>query len=329
MTIQQLRYMIAVSESGSLNKAAETLYIAQPSLTTSIRDLEKELGVTLLNRTGRGVTLTNDGTEFIQYARDVVNQYERLLDKYGKSGAVKKKFGISTQHYSFAVKGFVEMVKKFDTGEYEFAIRETKTKEVIDDVSDGRSEIGILYLSDFNRKALEKLFRSSNLEFKHLIDCKAYVYMWSGHPLAKKKSIKFSELAEYPCLSFEQGTTGSFYFAEEILSTNEYPMTIKANDRATMLNLMVGLNGYTLCSGIICEELNGSDYVAVPFDPEGDEVGSKMEIGYITRKNTIMSKVAELYIAELEKYLKKGRKNSNMEIYNGEKNSNRETSYGR
>ena len=303
MTIQQLKYAVTISETGSMNKAAEVLYIAQPSLTSSIQELERELGITVFNRSGRGVTLTNDGMEFIQYARQVVQQYDTLLEKYGQEGTVKKKFGVSTQHYSFAVKSFVEMVKQFNTKEYEFAIRETMTREVIGDVATGRSEIGILYLSDFNRKAIEKLLRANDLEFHHLINCDAYVYLWKGHPLADRASIRFAELADYPCLSFEQGAAGSFYFAEEILSTNEYPRTIKANDRATMLNLMIGLNGYTLCSGIICEELNGSDYIAVPFDAEDEEAADKMEIGYIVKKNMLPSAMAQLYVEELKLYL--------------------------
>lgn len=303
MTIQQLKYVIAISEAGSYNKAAEVLYISQPSLTNAVQDLEREIGVTVFNRSGRGVSLTNDGMEFIQYARQVIGQYDRLLEKYGKGSMLKKKFGISTQHYSFAVKSFVEMVKQFDTEEYEFAIRETRTREVIDDVATGKSEIGILYLSDFNRKAIMKFLRTNSLEFHHLIDCNPYVYLWKGHPLARKSTIRFSDLADYPCLSFEQGAAGSFYFAEEILSTSEYPRTIKANDRATVLNLMIGLNGYTLCSGIICEELNGSDYIAIPFEPDDDSAGSRMEIGYIVRKNMILSRMAELYIDELDQYL--------------------------
>ncbi len=303
MTIQQLKYAIVISESGSMNKASEILYISQPSLTSSIQELEKELGITVFNRSGRGVTLTNDGVEFIQYARQVVQQYDGLLDKYSGAETRKKKFGISTQHYSFAVKSFVDMVKQFDTVEYEFSISETKTIEVIDDVSSGKSEIGILYLNDFNRKAIGRLLKGNNLVFHHLINCSAYVYLWKGHPLAKNSSIRFEELEDYPCLSFDQGAAGSFYFTEEILSTSEYPRMIKANDRATMLNLMIGLNGYTLCSGIISEELNGSDYTAVPFEAEEDAVGSEMEIGYIVRKNMILSQMGELYIKELKKYL--------------------------
>ena len=303
MTIQQLRYAIMISEAGSLNKAAELLYMSQPSLTSAVQEMEKELGIAIFNRGGKGMTLTNDGAEFIQHARLVVAQYDRLLEKYSPNGRLKKKFGISTQHYSFAVKSFVEMVKQFDTEEYEFAIRETKTREVIEDVSTSKSEVGILYLSDFNRKPLEKFLRANQLEFFPLIDCDTYVYLWKGHPLAGREIISFPDLADYPCLSFEQGPQGSFYFAEEILSTYEYVRTIRATDRATMLNLMVGLNGYTLCSGIICEELNGSDYVAVPFRPDEQMAGSRMRIGYIVKKNMMLSKMAELYIRELRRYL--------------------------
>lgn len=303
MTLQQLHYAITISETGSLNKAAEILYVAQPSLTGSMHDLEKELGITIFHRSGRGVTLTNDGLEFITYARQLYHQYEALTEKFGKSGVRKKKFAVSTQHYSFAVKTFVEMVKKFNMAEYEFAIRETKTREVIEDVSTLRSEIGILYLSDFNRSVLTKLFKSSELEFHKLIDCRTYVYMWKGHPLAKEPVIRLEQLNEYPCLSFEQGGNSSFYFAEEIFSTHDYPRTIKANDRATMLNLMVGLNGYTLCSGIICEELNGTDYVAVPFEAEEENGNGHMEIGYIVKKNQILSRMGNLYIEEMERYL--------------------------
>lgn len=303
MTIQQIYYAITVSECGSINKAAEMLYISQPSLTSAIQELEKSIGIQIFNRTGRGVTVTNDGREFLLYARQVYSQYEQLRSRYSGDEKIRKKFAVSTQHYSFAIKAFVEMVKKFDTTEYDFAIMEERTKEVIADVAGIRSEIGILYLSDFNRSAITKLLRTNSLEFHHLIDCQAYVYIYKDHPLAKKKSITLSQLQEYPCLQFDQGDSSSFYFAEEILSTNEYPRIIKANDRATMLNLMIGLNGYTLCSGIICEELNGDDYIAVPYKEDESNPNSHMEIGYITKKNSVLSEVGSMYIEELKKYL--------------------------
>lgn len=303
MTLIQLRYFITIAETNSLNKAAEQLYVSQPSLTSAIKELEKELGIALLYRSGRGVTLTNDGTEFLLYAKQIYGQYENVMERYGKSGTLKKKFGVSTQHYSFAVKAFVDMAKEFDMSRYEFAIRETKTAEVLRDVNTMKSEIGILYLCDFNRKSMEKLLKSANLEFHHLIECQAYVYLWKHHPLAREASISFAQLEPYPCLSFEQGDNSSFYFAEEILSTNEYPRVIKANDRATMLNLMVGLNGYTLCSGIISEELNGSNYTAVPFRDDEQNPNSIMEIGYVVRKNTMLSKMGEIYVDKLKSCL--------------------------
>ena len=303
MTIQQIYYAIVISEAGSINKAAEKLYISQPSLTSAIQELEKSIGIQIFNRTGRGVTLTNDGAEFILYARQVYSQYENLEERYSNGQQIRKKFAVSTQHYSFAIKAYVEMVKKFDTKEYEFAIMEERTREVIADVAGIRSEIGILYLSDFNRSAITKLLRTNSLEFHHLIDCEAYVYIYKDHPLAKKKSIRLDQLADYPCLQFDQGDSASFYFAEEILSTNEYPRVIKTNDRATMLNLMVGLNGYTLCSGIICEELNGGDYIAVPYKGDENNPNDYMEIGYITKANSVLSEVGAMYIEELKKYL--------------------------
>ena len=303
MTFQQLNYIITISETGSINKAAEKLYLSQPSLTSAIKELERELGIVIFNRTGRGVTLTADGLEFLPYARQVYGQYLSMMEKYGKGGERRQKFGVSCQHYSFAVKAFVEMAKAYDMAKYEFAIRETRTLDVIGDVARLHSEIGILYLSDFNRKAILKLLHANGLAFHHLIDCNAYVYLWRGHPLAGRSSISLSDLEPYPCLSFEQGDASSFYFAEEILSTNEYPRSIKTCDRATNLNLMTGLNGYTLCSGIICEELNGSDYIAVPYEADSNNPNSIMEVGYVVRNNAILSAMGEKYIAEIKRYL--------------------------
>ena len=303
MTIQQIYYAIVIADTGSMNKAAEILYVSQPSLTSAIHDLEKSVGITIFNRNGRGITLTNDGKEFLLHARQVYAEFEKLQQRYNGDEDIKIKFSISAQHYSFAVKAFVEMVKNFDTSKYEFAMMETKTRDVINDVGTGKSEIGILFLSDFNRNVIMKQLRTNQLVFHKLVDCQPYVYLWKGHPLANKKSIQFAELKDYPCLAFDQGDNGSFYFTEEILSTNEYERLIRTNDRATNLNLMVGLNGYTLCSGIICEELNGDDFIAVPYEADEKNPSDTMEIGYIVKENSFLSKPGELYIEELKKYL--------------------------
>lgn len=303
MTIQQIRYAIMIADTGSMNRAAEELYVSQPSLSESIKELEAELGITIFNRSSRGVSLTNDGLEFISYARQLYYQYEVIEERFSNNNNIKKHFGISAQHYSFAVKAFINTINEFNSSEYEFAVRESRTQEVIDDVYSSRSEVGILYLSDFNQQAMKKLFASRRLEYHSLATCGIYVYMWKDHPLAKNDFITMEELMEYPCLSFEQGANSSFYFAEEALSTSSYPKVIKANDRATMLNLMVGINGYTLCCGYICEELNGSDYVAVPFKDE-DNTELKVELIYIIRKDIKLSPIGERFISELQKYLK-------------------------
>lgn len=297
MTLTQLRYAITVANSNSLNEAARELFISQPSLSATIKELEEETGTQLFRRTNRGISVTTEGKEFLGYARQVVEQYELIELKYIAKENTKKKFSVSMQHYTFAVNAFVEMVKQFGMDEYEFAVHETKTYDVIEDVKNFKSEIGILYINDFNKKVLTKLFREYELEFHDLLECKIYVYMWKGHPLAKKKEIALEELDDYPCLSFEQGTYNSFYFAEEVLSTYDYKRLIKANDRATLLNLMVGLNGYTLCSGIICESLNGADYVAVKL--KSDEV---MTIGYLKKKGTTLSPLGEKYLEEISKF---------------------------
>lgn len=297
MTLQQLKYMIAIADKGSINLAAKALFISQPSLSGAVEKLEEELGITIFLRTNRGIILTPEGNEFLGYARQVADQYQLIEDRYIEKKAGKKKFSVSLQHYTFAVRAFVETAKAFGVDEYELAIHETKTYEVVENVKNFKSELGILYLNEFNEKVLKKLFHESMLEFHELFPCKIYVYLWKGHPLADKKLITMEDLEEFPCMSFDQGRNNSFYFSEEVLSTYEYKRTIRVEDRATMLNLMIGLNGYTLCSGIICEELNGNDYKAVKLD--SDEV---MHIGYITRKNAILSPLAIKYIAEMMKY---------------------------
>mgnify|MGYP000560478764 FL=1 len=298
MTLQQLRYVIEVAKTGSMNVAAKQLFVSQPSLSMAIRELENDVHISIFERTTKGVVITAEGEEFLGYARQIINQVELLEDKYIEAGQIKKKFGVSAQHYSFAVKAFVEMVKGFDMDKYEFAIREARTHDVIHDVVTGKSEIGILYTNEFNEKVLNKIFKDNQLEFVHLFTCEGYAYLWKNHPLAGKKVIALEELQDYPCLSFEQGDNNSFYFAEEILSTYDFKKTIKSNDRATNLNLMVGLNAFTLCSGIICEELNGSDYIAVKL---AEEV--TMDIGYIKRAHMNMSEIGELYIEEIKKYV--------------------------
>lgn len=299
MTLQQLKYALTIVDCGSMNEAAKQLFISQPSLSETMKELETEIGLDIFLRSNRGIVITPEGEEFLGYARQVTEQFGLLQSKYIDK-KVKEKFSVSTQHYTFAVKAFVETVKQIGMEQYEFAVHETTTISVIENVKNFKSEIGVLYENDFNEKVLNKMFKENGLEFVELFSCDTFVYLWSGHPLAKQDVITMEELDEYPCLSFDQGKNNSLYLAEEMKSTYEYRRLIKANDRATLLNLMIGLNAYTLCSGIICEDLNGNDYKAVPLKET-----EKMRIGYIKRKGAKVSHIGELYIEELKKYKEK------------------------
>lgn len=296
MTLQQLKYALTIADCGSMNEAAKQLFLSQPSLSETMKELEQEIGLQIFLRSNRGIVITPEGEEFLGYARQVTEQFGLLRSRY-----VEKKnretFSVSMQHYTFAVKAFVETVKKAGIDSYEFAANETTTYDVMENVRNFKSELGVLYLNDFNEKVMTKYIHEKGLEFIELFTCDTYVYLWSGHPLAEKPVISMEELDEYPCLSFDQGKNHSLYLAEEMKSTYEYKRLIKANDRATLLNFMKGLNAYTLCSGIVCEELNGSEYLAVPLAET-----EKMRIGYVKRKGANISHIGEIYIEELKKY---------------------------
>ena len=297
MTLTQLQYAVTIAKTKSMNQAANELFVSQPALSGAMKELEDELGTQLFIRNNRGIVITTEGEEFLSYARQMVELGNLVEERFVNKSITRKKFSVSMQHYTFAVEAFIELAKKFSIGEYELAVHETKTHEVIENVKNYRSEIGVLYINSFNEKAICKILEEAELEFIPLYDCGICVYLSSSHPLADREKITMEELAEYPCLSFEQGDRNSFYFAEEVLSTLEYKQIIKADDRATMLNLMTGLNGYTLCSGIICENLNGSFHVSVPLDTE-----DTMTIGYIKRKNIPLSLLGREYIEILKRY---------------------------
>lgn len=297
MTLTQLQYAVTIAKTKSMNQAANELFVSQPALSGAMKELEEELGTQIFIRNNRGIVITTEGEEFLSYARQMVELGNLVEERFVNKSITRKKFSVSMQHYTFAVEAFIELAKKFSIGEYELAVHETKTHEVIENVKNYRSEIGVLYINSFNEKAIRKILEEAELEFIPLFDCGICVYLSSSHPLADRKKITMEELAEYPCLSFEQGDRNSFYFAEEVLSTLEYKQIIKADDRATMLNLMTGLNGYTLCSGIICENLNGSFHVSVPLDTE-----DTMTIGYIKRKNIPLSLLGREYIEILKRY---------------------------
>lgn len=299
MTLQQLNYVVKIADTKSMNKAAKELYVTQSALSSTIKSLEDELGTEIFIRTNRGMVLTTDGEKLLSYAKQIVKMTDMITEKFHKD-ETKQHFSISTQHYSFVVDAFVMLTKELEINSYDLSVDETKTAEIIENVKNLRSELGILYLDSFNRKPLTKTLKENGLEFEPLYDCPVYVFIGTNHPLAKKKKITFDELAPYPCLAFDQGEDNAFYFSEEVLSTEQYPRKIRANDRATMVELMIGLNGYTLGSGILVNELTDTQFVAIPFD--SDDV---MTIGYIHRKNMPLSDLAQRYLEILNTYVNK------------------------
>lgn len=297
MTLQQLKYAITVAETGTITEAANKLYISQTSLTNAIHELEKEMNIIIFNRTNKGISISKEGEDFLGYARQVLEQAAILEDKYKGDNGGKKKFCVSTQHYSFAVNAFVNLIKKFGQDEYDFSLRETQTYEIIEDVARMRSEIGILFLNDFNEKVITKILKSYDLEFHQLFVARPHVFISRKHPLAQNQVITNEELEQYPYLTFEQGEHNSFYFSEEIFSATERKKNIRVRDRATLFNLLIGLNGYTVCSGVIDKKLNGKDIIAVPLADESD-----MRIGYITHKKGRISRLGTTYLEALNKY---------------------------
>lgn len=295
MTLQQLKYVIEIVHCGSINEAAKRLFLSQPSLSKAVKELEAELGIAIFVRTSRGITLSTDGAEFLGYARQVVEQAELLEGRYLNAKPARQLFSVSTQHYAFAVNAFVDTIKKHGADEYQFTLRETRTYEIIEDVKNLRSEIGILYVSSFNEKVINQLLKDHGLLFEALFEAKPHVFVSVQNPLAKQSSVTLEELEAYPRLSFEQGEFNSFYYAEELFSTLPHQKSIQVSDRATLFNLLIGLNGYTISTGILSEDLNGTDIVPVPLQAE-----ETMTVGWIAHEKIQLSRVAQLYLKELQ-----------------------------
>lgn len=298
MTLQQLRYIVAVAETGNITEAARRLFISQPSLTSAIRELEREMNTTIFHRTNKGVVVSNEGDVFLSYARQVLEQTALLEERFLHKKERRFQFSVSCQHYSFAVNAFVDVIREFGGTQYDFTLRETQTHEIIEDVSRMKSEIGILYTSSKNKEVILKLLKQNGLRFTKLFVAKPHVFIASDHPLAKKTMVTIEDLEDFPYLSFEQGEYNSFYFSEEILSTLDRKKNIKVRDRATLFNLLIGLGGYTVSSGVISKELNGETIIARPL-----EVEEEMTIGIITQKNMPLSQYGDAYIKALKRHI--------------------------
>ncbi|MBO4591973.1 MAG: LysR family transcriptional regulator [Eubacterium sp.] len=291
MTLKQLHYIVTVAETGSITDAARKLFIAQPSLTSAIHEIENEYNISIFSRSNKGIKPTPEGDEFLGYARQVLEQASLMNERYTGKSSLKQKFSVSAQHYSFVVEAFVELVKQFEGEKYEFHMRETETYNIINDVAHLNSEIGILYMNKFNETIMKKTLRENGLSFNSLFIAKPHIFIGKNSPLAKKKTVSLEELAPYPRLSYEQGNHNSFYFSEEILSTMDCDKELVVRDRASLFNMLIGLNGYTICSGVISSELNGTDIVSVPL-----EIDDYMDIGYILPNTIKPSPLTQHYI---------------------------------
>ena len=298
MTLQQLKYVTTIANIGSISEAAKRLFVSQPSLTKAIKELEKEMGITIFDRTNKGITVSKEGERFLGYARQVLEQAALLEEQYKSQSGGKKQFSVSKQHYSFAVNAFVELLKGAGIDQYDVSLRETQTYEIIDDVAHMKSEIGLLFYNDFNRPVLEKLIHTNELTFTEIFTAHPHIFIGKNHPLANKDVVSMDELEKYPYISFEQGDHNSFYFSEEIFSTVVRPKHIRVRDRASLFSLLLGLDGYTVSSGVIDEEVNGENIISVPLAEEG-----LMHIGYITNNKMHRSRLGQEYIQALEQYV--------------------------
>lgn len=298
MTLTQLRYVIEVAEVGSISAAAARLFIAQPSLSKAVGELEAEMGVRIFERGARGVRLTDEGTRFLSYARQVVEQADLLESQYLHAEPRRRVFAVSSQHYAFVVNAFVGLVREIGREKYEFSLREGTTAGIIEDVRTQRSEVGVIYLSDFNREVIEGAVKRAELRFEPLFTASPHVFVSRTSPLAGRSSVTLGDLEPFPRLTYDQGSQNSFYFSEELHSTQMVDKQIVVTDRATLFNLLIGLDGYTISSGVLSADLNGEDIVAVPL--ESDE---HMEIGYLHAAGRPLSSVAERYVAHLRSYI--------------------------
>lgn len=295
MTLLQLKYIVKIVECGSMNEASRELYVSQPALSSAVKELENELGIEIFTRSSQGITLTVDGVEFLTYARQVLDQASLLEERYKNAKPRKQLCSVSTQHYMFAVEAFVNMIHESDSDEYEFTIRETRTRDIINQVAGLQSEIGILYLSDFNKHVIGKLLREKHVDFHPLFRAPLHVFLSKTNPLASHDKVTMEDLKPYPFIQYEQGDEGSFYFAEEAVWPEYSPKQINVTDRATILNFIIGLNGYTVCTGIDNGDLNNEKIVTVPLD--SDET---MLLGWISHSRARLSREAERYLEQLK-----------------------------
>lgn len=298
MNIQQIRYVLEVAGASSIREAAAKLFISQPALSSSIRELEEELGILLFDRTNKGISITDEGREFLVYAKKALGQYEILEDRYLSKDSDKEHFSVSTQHYNFAIKAFTEVIRNNYPEKFVFSIHETKTRDVLEDVRTLRSEVGIISFSGANEGVFRKIFKEYQLDFTPLMKRDTYVYVWEDHEFAGRKEISLDELSDYPCVTFDQSDDSNFYLTEEAMADYDFRKMIKSDDRATTMEIIADLHGYSIGSGMLAgDDVILKGLVSIKLKEE-----DPLLIGYITRQGSEMSVYGKAYIEELLKY---------------------------
>ena len=295
MNIQQLRYVVAIANSGTFREAAEKMYVSQPSLSISVRDLEKELGFKIFRRTSSGTFLTRRGMEFYEKAQDVVKGFDVFQNQYASPEEEKKEFSISSQHYDFLPPLMTEFSIRYPENK-NFRIFESTTVQILDEVAQGHSELGIIYLNRQNTKGIMQRVDKLGLEVVDLIPFQTHINLRKGHPLAKKKKLVMEDLAQLPTVRFTQEKDEYLYYSENFVDTSSSSQMFNVTDRATLNGILERTDAYATGSGFLdSQSVNGITVI-----PLEDNLDNKMV--YVKREEMDLSPVAEKFVEVMVEY---------------------------
>ena len=297
VTIQQLKYIVSVVENGTITEAAKKLYISQPSLSNAIKDIEEEVGITIFIRSRAGIVVTPEGMEFVGYARQVLRQMEILEDKYISHTPGKVRFCVSSPHYVFTTNAFVDIVEAFGKERFEFILHETTVHQILEDVKNRFSDLGIIYISHDNEPTIRKTLEESKLSFSPLFTVKPQVFIRDTHPLTRRDSVKLDDLQRYPRINFMQSTEDPMRLAEELYSDLSTEKSIMVSDTGSLVNLLLGTDAYTISNGFFPRYLQGTKIVGVPLAED-----EEMHIGYILSEKQELSELGRAYVEKLKLY---------------------------
>lgn len=294
MTIQQCKYVLKIAKTGSFSEAAKQLFIAQSSLSISVKSLEQELNIKIFEHSGNGVYLTDEGAEFVKYATQICENSDFVTERYSSKN-IQQKLYIATQHYDFIADIFGKLLKGTKGDSYRFSIREIETYNVIRDVETAHSDIGIIAIKDGDYEVMKRYLGKKKLSFTSVLKVFPHVFFRKEHPLAQCGRLTNSDLKDYPYVSYEQGEHNSSFFTEELMDTSHINKHIEISDRATLMNVLLITDSYTVGTGIMPSSLNQGAISSVPLESEEYYI-----IGYLLNENRKVSKVTEKFIGVLK-----------------------------